>query len=349
MSIPAVAPRKIDEPVLILARLDNDREAIRTILSASHIPILACEDVETLCAQLPYCLAAVVTIEAVAPMLFVHLQNTLREQPPWSDIPLIMLTGRAASAQLHESVQTLGNVTLLERPLHPSSLLSLVKSAVRARRRQWEVRDLLMHNQALTMELRGAMTETHHRIKNNLQLISALVDYQLIEGRESVAASELQRIGMHIQTLATIHDILTYDTKQDGQGNSISSKAVLERLLPLMQQTAGSRRIRFRVDDAILPTRQGASLAILTNELISNALKYARQEIEVVFAIRPPVALLTVQDDGPGFPQNFTPIGVGRTGLEIVTTLTRHDLNGEIRFENSSKGGGIVSMSFPIQ
>jgi two-component sensor histidine kinase len=350
MSVEEVSPpSKIREPVLILARLEKDRVAIENILTAVHVPILQCSDVAMLCEKLPHSLTVILTVEAIATDQFVQIQKALIQQPPWSDIPLIVLTGRVVPPGLQESLQALGNITLLERPLHPSSLLSLVKSAVRARRRQWQVRDLLAHNQSLTSELRRAMTETHHRIKNNLQLVAALVDYQLIGERESVSANELRRIGLHIQTLATIHDILTYDTKAEGQGNCISTKAVLERLLPLMQQTAVKRQLHFQVDDTLLSTRQGTALAIITNELISNALKYATRDIEVVFAIRPPRALLTVQDDGPGFPDDFTPVGGGRTGLEIVTTLTGHDLSGELYFANAPQGGGVVKMSFPIQ
>src|SRR5688572_15236108 len=76
-----------------------------------------------------------------------HLAHALREQPPWSDIPVIVLLAHrrpgGADPELAEGLGVEGLSLLLERPLRKTSLVSTVKMALRARRRQYEVRDHL--------------------------------------------------------------------------------------------------------------------------------------------------------------------------------------------------------------
>ena len=91
--------------------------------------------------------AAVIAEEALVRPGVGSLLEMLRRQPTWSDLPLLVLTGAddttRASLTALELVEQLGNVTLLERPLHDVTLLSAAHAALRARRRQYEVRDHL--------------------------------------------------------------------------------------------------------------------------------------------------------------------------------------------------------------
>src|SRR5262249_16907751 len=78
---------------------------------------------------------AVITQEALIPHVQAELARALKAQPPWSDFPVIMLTSRGQSPAID-----LGNVTMLERPVSPTTLLAAVRSAFRARKRQYEAR-----------------------------------------------------------------------------------------------------------------------------------------------------------------------------------------------------------------
>src|SRR6185436_13167208 len=69
------------------------------------------------------------------------------------------------------------------------------------------------------MQLRRSVREAHHRIKNHLQVLASLVDIQLLAGQEMIPAEEFRRIGIHIRTLATVHDLLTSAPKSQEEAD----------------------------------------------------------------------------------------------------------------------------------
>jgi len=201
---------------------------------------------------------------------------------------------------------------------------------------------------ALNRRLQLAMAETHHRVKNNLQVIAAMVDLQVLQDKKFLPVTEVRRLGSHVRTLAMVHDILTQQAKEHGTAQSVSAKAILEKLLPLIQQTAGGRQIRYEVDDAALTTRQGTSLALVANEIISNAVKHGSGPIQVAFKASKESANLSVCDEGVGFPQGFTVEGKETTGLALVENLVQWDLAGTVRYENFPSGGARVFVAIPL-
>ncbi len=202
--------------------------------------------------------------------------------------------------------------------------------------------------QALNVRLRRAMSETHHRVKNNLQVIASLVDMQTQTGEDMVSVTAMKRIGQHVSTLASIHDLLTQQTRTSDDVESVSTRAVLGRLVSLIQATSGPRRIRFQADDTRLPVREGASLGLLVNELLNNALKHGTGEIALTLTVTGLQAHLEVCDDGPGFPAGFDAARGANTGLELVDSVGRLDLRGRLTFENRPEGGARVTLRFPI-
>jgi len=205
------------------------------------------------------------------------------------------------------------------------------------------------HIQALNERLRSAMTETHHRVKNNLQIIAAMIDMQLLEATPAVATEELKRLSGHVSALAAVHDLLTEQAKGDGIAEYVHAAAVLEKLLPLLEALAARCRLHFRLEaDVRLPARQATSLALVANELALNALKHCRSEVEVTFSVQESFAVLEVRDDGPGFPAEFDPHQAAHTGLEMVQNLSRIDLEGQTRYENRPEGGARVTVTLPL-
>jgi PAS domain S-box-containing protein len=203
--------------------------------------------------------------------------------------------------------------------------------------------------EGLNQRLRRAMSETHHRVKNNLQIIAALVDMQLMANDGLIPANELRRVEHHIHALAAIHDLLTVESRKDPNVDSISVKATLDVLRPLVQEMVGERPVRFQVDDIDLPVRQETAVALLVNELIGNAARHGSGPIDLELRATDGMVELGVSDRGPGFPPNFDPTRYTNTGLELVETVSRWDLQGRTAYGNRPGGGGRVTVSFPAK
>ena len=219
------------------------------------------------------------------------------------------------------------------------------------RRRQSEV-------EALNVRLARAMLETNHRVKNNLQLIIALLEIN--EGVDQESQKHFGRIKQHTQTLAMIHDLLTMQTKEDALNHShVSAQTVIRRLTAMLDQSGASHRIRAELDEVLLPVHQSGSLALLINECVSNAMKHGGNDIEITLQLSeqgpsnqekrsPRQARLEVHDNGPGFPLGFDPQTAANTGLELIESAARWDLRGDVQYENPAKGGARVVVTFPV-
>lgn len=133
------------ERALILAPHGRDATIARDLLSASNIPAMICPDLVTLVEEMERGSGfALVTDEALRTADMKDLSAWLSQQPPWSDFSFIVLTmgrgGVERNPAARRYLDVLGNVAFLERPFHPTTLVSLARSALRARRRQYEAR-----------------------------------------------------------------------------------------------------------------------------------------------------------------------------------------------------------------
>ena len=227
-------------------------------------------------------------------------------------------------------------------PLRYISVVADVTEAVQAenilRRHQEQI-------EALNSRLVRAMRETHHRIKNNLQVIQALIEIQAEEKGET---EEMQRVKKHVSALAAIHDLLTLQIKQGGEDTHLPAKEVLRQLIARLQQTAAHRRVSAHIENIPLSVHQAASLALLINECVGNAIKHSKGAVEITLDVLNDMATLEVRDDGRGFPPGFDPRRHANTGLELIESAARWDLRGDVRFENRAEGGGRVVVTFPV-
>jgi signal transduction histidine kinase/ActR/RegA family two-component response regulator len=149
-----------EERLLILAPTGRDSFLIRDTLIKSGIQASICEDIGDLSLQLKtgagVCLVAE---EALHSDDVESLVAELKNQPAWSDVPLLLLSGAGSSlgpacARLMETFGETANITILERPLRVSTLLSIVRCSLRARRRQYEVRDYIAERRRIEEDLR---------------------------------------------------------------------------------------------------------------------------------------------------------------------------------------------------
>ena len=136
------------ERAVILAPKGRDAAVAAALIREAGYHAQACGDLAALLSEIEGGAGlAVIADEAIKTADLRGLVNWLNDQPPWSDFPIILLTHQGGGPERNPDAarigQTLGNVTFLERPFHPTTLVSIVVSAVRGRRRQYEARAIL--------------------------------------------------------------------------------------------------------------------------------------------------------------------------------------------------------------
>ena len=210
------------------------------------------------------------------------------------------------------------------------------------------------HIAALNAQLRLAMKESFHRIKNNLQLVATLIDTQSLDNQGALPPARVEQVIGQIRTLADVHNLLTQSVREGGQAPFVSAKVLVGNLCDLLAKVAGERSLQCEIADVTLPHRQGTALALIINELIQNALRHGagavriRLEVDGELQIDGKQVSLQVEDSGRGFPPHFDPDQDAQTGLQLVQDLTASDLNGRLCYENQQEGGARVRVDFPV-
>ena len=196
------------------------------------------------------------------------------------------------------------------------------------------------------------LREIHHRVKNNLQVVSSLLNMQARNAKDKDTIRILSESRDRIITMSLIHSQL-YEGSNLAE---INMKKFVDRLLGQLLQSyqVGSARIArvIRVDDYPLPISVAVPVGLIINELLSNALKHAFEgrdegKIEVSLTASEDGRIhLTVSDDGVGLPPGFDIDESKTLGLRLVKILTEDQLQGTLKV--TSDGGATFKMEFDI-
>ncbi len=164
--------------VLLLAPTGRDAGTMVQILSRAGVAAEACANAEELCRGIDEGAGvAVVTAEALTPPAMRRIAATLAAQPPWSEIPLMIFVAEPDMDRAARSFEGLGpraHVTLVDRPIHVKTLLSSMRTALRSRLRQYDIRDLLAAQQKLLENERASGFRLSGLAEASLAIASAL-------------------------------------------------------------------------------------------------------------------------------------------------------------------------------
>ena len=209
------------------------------------------------------------------------------------------------------------------------------------------------HTNASLREKEVMLREIHHRVKNNLQVVSSLLNMQARNARDKDTIEILSEARDRIKTMSLIHSQL-YEGRDLAE---INMKGFIDQLLGQLLQSypVGDTRITpvVMVDDYPFPISVAVPVGLIINELLSNALKHAfigRDDGKIGVSLTASEGggiNLTVSDDGSGLPSGFD-INESKTlGLRLVKILTEDQLQGIM--EVTSDGGATFRIEFEME
>ncbi len=210
--------------------------------------------------------------------------------------------------------------------------------------------------EARTSDLRSAnrqlevlVQEVHHRVKNNLQVISSMLRLQSLQMSDEGVRKALQDSVNRVHAMSLVHEMLS----EAGDRNGLEFRDYLNDLTQQLKESYGvTERVNIDIEcgDLTLDMTQGILLALIVNEIFSNALKHAFPEgrpgvLRIALQRHGAYARLTMQDDGIGLPAGFDWRKASSLGLQIVQSLAAK-LGGEASL--TTAGTTCFTLTFPL-
>lgn len=377
-----------DLPILVFAPFGKDAALIARVLRQSAMTVYTLDSLEELESAISENTgAAIITEEVLQSSAIGALAQRISNQPPWSDFAIIVLTGGGLSTASTESAvrsrAPLGNVTLLERPLRPVTLVSAVRSALVARRRQYELRDHLRERQAAEEALRRAHDVLESLVEERtaaLRRLSVKLLRVQDEERRRIARELHDSLGQDLTAAKISLDMLAQDCPlesphlRDAQAlvdRSISDTRTLSHLLhpPLLDEAGFASAAKWYVEgfgrrsgivshldlpDHLhrLPRVTEIALFRILQEALTNVHRHSGSNaVEVRVTADNFNVVLTVKDFGVGVPREILDrfwktghVGVGLAGIRERLK----ELGGSLEIESNGKGT-LLRVRIPIK
>lgn len=199
---------------------------------------------------------------------------------------------------------------------------------------------------------RTLVQEMHHRVRNNLQTVAALLSLQLRRAEDAPWAVEIREAISRIQSIAAVHDLLSDEKRLGGTTVDVIARMVAEdahsTLIP------PGLRVRFDIRPSTLeiPSRQATIMSLLINELTANAISHGFENRDHGYVrIRAweenGMATVEIFNNGARVPEGFEPAQSEGLGMKITHRLVTSDLHGTFRI-SSDEEGTTALIRFPI-
>ena len=222
----------------------------------------------------------------------------------------------------------------------PRGALVLVRDVTELRRRDRQL-----------MGKDATIREIHHRVKNNLQTVAALLRLQARRMGDPAARSALEESVRRVSSIALVHETLSLTLEE-----TVAFDAIADRVLAMCAEVAGPEsgvRVERRGSFGQLDAEVATPLSMVLNELVQNAAEHAFSgetggQVVVRPARRAGMLDVVVADDGRGLPEGFDLAGSGRLGLTIVRTLVEGEMRGTLRLRPRDGGGTEVALEVPL-
>jgi len=195
------------------------------------------------------------------------------------------------------------------------------------------------------------LKEIHHRVKNNLQIVSSLLSLQISRITEPSVISALEESKNRVRAMAIIHEIL-YNSDKIGELNfSKYTASLLNNLIATFNR--GQVKVSTDIDDIALGLNDAIPCGLIINELVTNSLKHAFEHVDdpaISVSMKnggpDKSIMLTVQDNGKGIPESFNPEDPDTLGMRLVFSLAQQ-IGGEVSY--SFTEGTRFTITFPLR
>jgi len=342
-----------DERVLLLAPTAKDAAVTQQVFAGIGVACTPCATAESLCAEIASGAGAVVLTEHAIALRDIGLfTDLLRRQPAWSDLPVVVLAGGGGNSPTgSRAIELFGNVTVLERPVHMASLASVVRTLIRSRRRQYQIREHLAERERLLAGERDARAEAERvgRVKDEFLAtlshelrtpLNAILGWSQILAQgggprdEADLAEGLRTIERNARAQTQIIDdlldmsrIINGKIRLDVQPTELAQ--VIEAALETVRPAAEGKGVRVR---PALDRRAGLVSADANRlqqvfwNLLSNAIKFTPRGGEVVVRLERVDSHLrvSVTDTGEGISPEFLAHVFDRFRQADPSTTRRH-------------------------
>jgi signal transduction histidine kinase/CheY-like chemotaxis protein len=314
-----------DLRILIMAPTARDGDITIDLLNGAGIETATFTTLDALVNALNDGAAAVLVAEEhLTPAQKGPLSAWLTKQPPWSDLPILILTRPGAdSPESAEAWRTLGNVTLLERPTRVTTLLSAAQTAIRARSRQYQIRGHLVERMKNEQALRSAdrrkdefLATLGHELRNPLAPISNSLEIMKLSGafdnpRTQQAGAVMDRQIHHLNRL--VDDLLevsritrgVIEVRREPLDLTSIVKAAIETSRPVLDNLRHELWVELD-PEAMCVGGDPVRLTQVFANLLNNAAKYTNHggRISITTRHENGEALISVKDNGIGIAPN---------------------------------------------
>lgn len=308
----------------MLAPTGRDSALTCKLLERAGLSSFACGSMDELCTQFEArgCAALLLAEEVFAPSSLDLLMSALARQSAWSDIPMLIFTGAAAGGYGHagatspQQLAALGHVILLERPLQPATMVSAARTALRARRRQYEARNELQQQQRAVRARDQFLAMLGHELRNPLAALSLAVNLAGTDGSAQHHAKCRDVMLRQVANLTRlVDDLLDVARVTTGkivlQARRLDLVALVRRCVDAFAQSLpeGLTLELIAGREPIWVDADQVRLEQVATNLITNAIKYtgAGGSVRVHVACDGDAALLRVVDNGVGLAAETIP------------------------------------------